>query len=179
MKKLAVLALATALSFAANAIPIEVPGMGQDIPKNGTGKNGANGDNEPNNFFRLQTVISAYNAAHPGSPLPTPIETGFLIPNNQSNDTFANGGLSGFDYAVIHYGAGSGGTHGSGGGVEVFFLNGASSFTFPANGTGQNGFGGFSSITLFDALPVPEGGTTVLLLGAALSAFGLLRRKLG
>ena len=88
--------------------------------------------------------------------------------------------MTGFNYAVLHYGAGNGGTQGSGGGVEVFFLNGATSFTFPANGSGPNGFGEFSSLTLFQGTPgtVPDGGTTVFLLGVALSGLGLVRAKL-
>ncbi len=91
--------------------------------------------------------------------------------------SWALAGLTGFDYAVLHYGSGMGGT--PSGGEEVFFLNGATSFTFPANGSGQNGFGGFSSLTLFEGTPsVPDGGSTLLLLGVALSAFGLVRAKM-
>jgi len=174
MKKLAILALAVGLSFAASAIPIEIPGPGQDIPKNGTGPGGGNGNSPDDDFFRLQTVINDYNAAHPGSPLPTPVNIQFV--GNGNNDQFASGGLSGFDYAVLHYGAGSGGT--PGGGVAVYFLNGASSFTFPATGLGPNGLGGFSSIVLYDGVPVPDGGTTVLLLGTLLSGLALARRTL-
>jgi hypothetical protein len=180
MKKLAILALVGGLSLAASAIPIEVPGTGQDIPKNGTGPGGGNGNSPADDFFRLQNVISSFNLAHPGSPLPTPISAAGDFVGNGNANQFAGGGLSGFEYAVVHYGVGNGGSQGSGGGVEVFFLNGASSFTFPSNGTGQNGFGGFSSIVLFDSVPgsVPDGGTTVLLLGAALSGLALLRRRL-
>jgi hypothetical protein len=181
MKKLAILALVGGLSLAASAIPIEIPGTGQDIPKNGTGPGGGNGNSPADDFFRLQSVINSFNLANPGHTLPTPVLAGDLVGNGNA-DQFAGGGLSGFEYAVVHYGAGNGGTQGSGGGVEVFFLNGASSFTFPSNGTGQNGFGGFSSIVLFDSGPVthsvPDGGTTVLLLGAALSGLALLRRRL-
>ena len=175
MKKLAILALAAGLSFAASAIPIEIPAPGQDIPKNGTGPGGGNGDSPDDDFFRLQNVISSYNTAHPGSPLPTPVNTGHFV-GNGNNDQFASGGLSGFDYAVLHYGAGQGGT--PGGGIAVYFLDGASSFTFPSSGLGQNGFGGFSSIVLYDGIPVPDGGTTVLLLGTALSGLALARRRL-
>ena len=175
MNKLAILSLAVGLSFAASAIPFEIPGPGQDIPKNGTGPGGGNGNSPDDDFFRLQNVISSYNTAHPGSPLPTPVDTG-NFPGNGNNDQFASGGLSGFDYAVLHYGAGPGGT--PGGGVAVYFLNGDSSFTFPANGLGPNGFGGFSSIVLYDGIPVPDGGTTVLLLGTVLSGLALVRRRL-
>jgi len=176
MKKLAILGLVVGLSFAASAIPMEVPGSGQDVPKNGTGSGGANGDDPTDNLFRLLTVINAFNLAHPGSPLPKPVGPG--IESNGQPNQFASGGLSGFNYAVVHYGVGNGGTPGSGGGVEVFFLNGASSFTFPSNGSGPNGFGGFSSITLFQGSSIPDGGTTVLLLGAALSGLALIRRRL-
>ena len=87
------------------------------------------------------------------------------------------GGLTGFDYAVLHYGSGQGGT--PGGGVEFFALNGASKYTFPDNGTGPNGNGGFSSLTLFkgDRSSVPDGGSTVMLLGAALGLIAAARRK--
>lgn len=176
MKKLALLALALGLSTATYGNPIEIPGTGMDIPKNGTGGTQPNANNDASNFFRLQNVINAYNLANALNPLPAPIATGV---EDLGSATVGPGGLSGFDYAVLHYGAGTDGTHGSGGGVEVFFLNGATSFTFPANGSGPNGFGGFSSLTLFQGTPgVPDGGVTVLLLGVALSGLGLLRAKL-
>ena len=68
MKKLAILALAAGISFAASALPIVIPGTGQDIPKNGTGQNGGNGNSVADDFARLEAVIAAYNAANPGSP---------------------------------------------------------------------------------------------------------------
>src|SRR6266404_1788950 len=74
-----------------------------DIPKNGTGIGGGNSDNQVNNFFRLQNYI----AAHPtfGS-LGTPILTGaeeVSTPLGEPVD------LTGFSYAVVHYGVGQGG----------------------------------------------------------------------
>lgn len=49
--------------------------------------------------------------------------------------------------------------------------------------TGNNGNGGLAGISHIDFLvvshPTPDGGTTVLLLGAAVSGLALLRRKLG
>jgi hypothetical protein len=176
MKKLAILAFTLGLSSATYAIPIEVPGTGSDIPKNGTGGTQPNANDDASNFFRLENIINAFNAAHPTSPLPTPVLTGV---KDLSNPDVDSGGLTGFDFAVLHYGKGDGGT-GAGGGVEVFFLNGATSFDFPDNGTGPNGLGGFSSLTLFGGTPrsVPDGASTVFLLGLALSAFGLARAKL-
>jgi hypothetical protein len=86
------------------------------------------------------------------------------------------GGLTGFDYAVVHYGAGPGGT--SGGGLEIFYLNGATSFDFPATGSGPNGLGGFSGIVLFDGTPaaVPDGGMTLGLMSMGLACLGFARR---
>ena len=161
MKKLAILAACAGLTFAAGATPFEVGGV--DVPKTGS-------NNAADDFAALQSVINAWNAAHPSNPLPIPVLAG----EQDSSGPNATG-LSGFVYAVLHYGTGPGGAN-PGGGLEIWDLNGASSFNFPANGSGPNGFGGFSSIRLYDASPIPDGGTTVLLLGSALSAMGLLRK---
>ena len=154
--------------FIASAIPIEIPGAGQDMAKNGTGIAGGNANDDANNFFRLETVLGSLTG------YATPTLTGA---EDLGSNIVPTGDLVGFTYAVLHYGAGNGGTQGSGGGVEIFYLNGATDFTFDANGTGPNGFGGFSSLTLFKAngVPsVPDGGSTVAMLGAALSGLGLL-----
>ena len=165
------------LSSVANAIPFEIPGPNIDIPKNGTGGGGgnANANNDVSNFFRLQNVVNGYNSLN-AVDLPTPILAGAV---DLGSNVVGAGGLLGFDYAVLHYGSGPGGT--PGGGVEFFYLNGASAFTFSANGTGSNGFGGFSSLTLFKgndpAKSVPDSGSTMMLLGAALGLIGMIRRK--
>ena len=141
-----------------------------DIPKNGTGIGGGNSDNQANNFFRLQNYI----VAHPtfGS-LGTPILAGaeqVLTPLDEPVD------LTGFSYAVVHYGAGPGGT--PGGGVAFFQITNNLD-TFPQSGSGPNGFGGISRVDLFASTPgVPDGGATVMLLGAALTGLGLVRRYL-
>ena len=159
----------------ANAIPIQIPGVNIDIPKNGTGGGGgnANANNQASNFFRLQNVVTAFNLVN-DPDLPTPILDGAV---NLGSRVVGAGGLIGFDYAVLHYGKGPGGT--PGGGVALYFLNAATAFTFPANGTGSNGFGGFSSLTLFKAngTSVPDGGSTLILLGAALGLIVLVGRK--
>ena len=163
------------LCSVANAITIfQIPGDNIDIPKNGTGGGGgnANANNQASNFFRLQNVVTAFNLLNPD--LPTPILDGAV---NLGSNVVGAGGLIGFDYAVLHYGSGRGGT--PGGGVELFYLNGASEFTFPSTGTGPNGFGGFSSLTLFKGpnRSVPDGGSTVMLLGVAIGLIALVRRK--
>jgi hypothetical protein len=83
-----------------------------DIPKNGTGINGGNSNNAENNFFRLQNYI----AANPGFDHGTPIFEGAVrIESNLDQPV----DLTGFCYAVVHYGVGEGGVSGSGGGVAL------------------------------------------------------------
>ena len=160
-------ALASGLVLTAKADLILSPF--DDVPKNGTGINGGNSDNQVNNFFRLQTYI----VAHPtfGS-LGTPTLAGAEEVSTPL-DELVN--LTGFCYAVVHYGVGRGGVPGSGGGVAFFQITNNSD-TFPQNGSGPNGFGGISRVDLFACPGVPDGGTTVMLLGAALCVLGMARR---
>ena len=141
-----------------------------DIPKNGTGIGGGNSDNQANNFFRLQNYI----AAHPtfGS-LGTPTLAGAEQVSSSLDEPVD---LTGFSYAAVHYGSGPGGT--PGGGVAFFQITNNLD-TFPQSGEGPNGFGGISRVDLFRSTPgVPDGGTTVMLLGAALSTLGVVGRYL-
>ena len=170
LRYLAAVIIAIALAGAANANVINIsmnPSNGQpatDVDK------GLLGNNSPQtNFDFLLSQISLYNSFN-GASLQNPTFTGYF---DGSSNTVS---LTGFDYAVIHYGTGPGG-QGQGGGIEFFYLNGMTgNFTFAANGLGQNGFGGFSSIRLFsiggNGTSVPEGGTTAMLLGIA--AVGLV-----
>jgi hypothetical protein len=168
----------------ANAIPIYLLPGNADIAKNGTGGGGgnANANNDASNLFRLETVLHPPNAPLAKGSLNS------LLPPNLPEPTLAGaldlgsnvvgaGGLTGFDYAVLQYGTGNGDNKGSGGGVEFVYLNRASQFAFPYYGTGPNGSGGFSSLTLFKSKPVPDGGSTVMLLGAALGLIAVARRK--
>lgn len=142
----------------ASADPVEIPGTGMDIAKNGTGPGGSDGNSPTDDFFRLQNVVNAYNLAHPTMPLPIPIIAG---DEAISSSDVGSGGLAGFTYAVLHYGVGPGGNQSTGGGEEVFFLNGATSFDFPANGSGPNGTGGFSGGELYGGISIvstPESG---------------------
>ena len=163
-------ALASGLALTAKADLILSP-FG-DIAKNGTGIGGGNSDNQVNNFFRLQTYI----VAHPtfGS-LGIPTLNGAEQVSTPLDDPVD---LTGFCYAVVHYGVGQGGVSGSGGGVAFFQITNNLD-TFPQNGAGPNGFGGISRVDLFASTPgVPDGGATVMLLGAAVTGLGLMRRYL-
>jgi hypothetical protein len=131
------------------------------------------GDNSPlTNFNFLLGQIDLYNTFH-GTSLQDPTFSGYFDGSSNIVD------LTGFDYAVIHYGKGPGGT-GQGGGVEFFYLNGMNgNYIFPAMGLGPNGVGGFSSIRLFSidgVVPTPENGTTLLLLGVAVAGLVATQR---
>ena len=79
---------------------------------------------------------------------------------------------------IVHFGVGPGGT-GSGGGFSIYeVINGETSVTVPGTGEGPFGLGGSSSIRGFCPPGVPDGGATVMLLGAALTGLGLVRRHL-
>lgn len=89
------------------------------------------------------------------------------------------------EFLVAHYGVGPGGT-GSGGSLEFFqVINGETLVTVPEMGNGPTnpdpfGHGGISSIRGFfpPGVPVPDGGPTVMLLGAGLAGLALVRRYL-
>ena len=111
--------------------------------------------------------------------------TGFTLTDNLEN-------LSGNqsltltlgEYLVVHYGRGSGGQT-PGGSWEFFQVFNNGMVTVPGKGNGptnpdQYGHGGISSIRGFvgPTGTVPDGGTTVMLLGAALGSLGMARRFL-
>ena len=165
-------ALASGLALTAKADLILSP-FG-DVPKNGTGIGGGNSNNAENNFFRLQQYI----VAHPtfGS-LGTPTFDGAERLDSNLDQPID---LTGFCYAVVHYGVGDGGVPGTGGGIAFFQITNTSD-TFPQSGSGPNGFGGISSVDLFKCVAVPDSGTTAMLLGGALAglgSLGLVRRYL-
>jgi hypothetical protein len=112
--------------------------------------------------------------------------TGFVLLTNIEN---LNGGDQTIsvipnEYLVVHYGRGQGGSN-PGGSWEFFqVINGETEVTVPGMGNVAGpdpfGHGGISSIRGFGpGVPgVPDGGATVMLLGASLGALGLVRRYL-
>ena len=112
---------------------------------------------------------------HPGSGVPAPIlptPTSGLGPftagSGGSTLTITLVGPTIYDYLTVKWGND----------MEAYYINGLSSFTVP-NDVNQNGWSGFE---LWDphttTIQVPEGGTTVFLLGSALSGLYLIRRKI-
>ncbi len=86
-------------------------------------------------------------------------------------------------FLVVHYGKGKGGSA-KGGSLEFYqVINGETSVTVPGfgnvGGDDPYGHGGISSIREFcpgAPPPVPDSGTTAMLLGGALTGLALLRR---
>ncbi len=132
---------------------------------------GSMGDQNVANW--LSSEVNSYNTfLNPGAALPAPLGLGVSFSGTSAIN------LTGYSYAVLHYGSGPGGS--SGGGVVAFFLNGMTGlFQFDQNGSGPNGFGGVSFVRLYGPAgnPVPETGTTIALLGLALAGIGLARLR--
>lgn len=131
--------------------------------------------NVPGLFNFAGTDVTMFNTFS-GSNLPAPVFAGFAsyVGNPGSVD------ITGFDYAVLHYRQGRDGIS-QGGGVEIFYLNGMTgNFTFSEFGLGPNGRGRISCMALFAGSPsgVPDGGSTVALLGMSLSGLAFARRFL-
>jgi hypothetical protein len=134
----------------------------QDIPGNGLG--------DATVLAWLQSDINTFNNNLNGDlPAPTTDLT-----------SFDGGGtiqVAAGDYLVLHYGKGPGG-QGQGGGLVALYFDAAGTYAIPSNGSGPNGNGGLSFARLWDhGTQIPDGGTTVALLGMALSALGLAYRQ--
>jgi hypothetical protein len=117
----------------------------------------------------LQSDITQYNS-NLGKNLagPTTTETAWENLNAGPSITVEAG-----DYLVLHYGKGQGGV-GQGGGLVALYFDAAGTYQVPDNGSGPNGNGGISFARLWDhGTSVPDGGSTLVLLGAALCGLSL------
>jgi hypothetical protein len=97
-----------------------------------------------------------------------------LIEGAVKNETGEYTGINvtGFTYILGKYDAGN-----PGAGAYVWYVGGLTGVTFvalPATSPGGYELGHY---TLFNARSVPDGGTTLILLGGALVGLGILRRK--
>jgi hypothetical protein len=100
-------------------------------------------------------------------PLPSPA-TLALRGTGTTIDLGATAGV--YDYLFAHYGGPGGGT------AEVWFVGNLSGIiTIPATGFGAYGLSGWALFTAPGGA-VPDGGATVMLLGAGLCVLGIARR---
>jgi hypothetical protein len=137
----------------------------QDIPGNGLG--------DATVFAWLQSDIGTYNNNLNGH-LPAPTTSLTSFDNLSSGPTIP---VAAGDYLVLHYGKGPLG-QGQGGGLVALYFDAAGTYVVPDNGSGPNGNGGISFARLWDhGTQVPDGGTSLVLLGMALSALGLVYRR--
>ncbi len=159
-------------AFTASAVVEQLTPTGTTVYNNyyialkGTGEGGGNGANEANNIYRLVTYFGVEDLCD------DPITVTY-----QSIWDWSEGGLAGYDYAVIHYGRGNPDLGNPPGGVVgAWKLNGEDTFEFPAEV--PEGGGGISGVTLIACRgeSVPDGGTTIAFLGAGLLVLGLQRR---
>jgi hypothetical protein len=171
-------------AFSALAIPITPVNITLSFPPNGSSvlvndidandlSSFGPGKSVSADLAWLQQDVHWYNLDFAGSLVAPPGENG-IAENFSSPITVAAG-----DYLVLHYGKGPGGNRG-GGAVGLYF-DASGTYDIPQNGDGANGYGGISYAELFtpsSGTPIPDGGTTALLLGAALTTIGLIRHRL-
>jgi hypothetical protein len=101
-------------------------------------------------------------------PLPSPA----TLALRGTGTTIDLGPAGVFDYLFAHYGGPGGGT------AEVWFVGDLSGIiTIPATGFGGYGLSGWALFTAAGHA-IPDGGATVMLLGAALAVLGTARRFL-
>jgi hypothetical protein len=134
----------------------------QNIPGNGLGS--------ANVLSWLQLDVSTYDS-NLGMSLVAPPNNSTYTAEGDNSVTVDAG-----DYLVLHYGAGQGGSS-SGGLVALYFAT-TTDYSVPQNGSGPNGFGGISFVSLYTSgtTTVPDGGSTIFLLGAALTGLAILFR---
>jgi hypothetical protein len=117
----------------------------------------------------LKGEITSYNN-FVANILPAPTEG--LTKSDNLNGVGPTISVEAGDYLVLHYGVGTGGTRGSGGGLVALYFSTAQTYKVPNNGSGPNGFGGISFVDLWDHTStrrVPDGGATLAMLGLALA----------
>ncbi len=175
-----------------------------NITNNGTSlvgdvSKGTLGNNNPSTSFDWlagqgdfagKGIIAGYEAIT-GKDLPVPIFAQYLDAGDSVQVD-----ITGYAYAVLHYGQGSGGQKSKskdkgakdqgeqtqGGGIVAYFLESVSGkITFPDKGLGPNGFGGLSSVRLYKGETprhhVPDGGATWILVATSVAGLAWVSRR--
>lgn len=161
----------TAIAFAAatgQAAIINITNHGGSLVGD-VNMNAVLGNNNPTtNFNWLVGVVDGYNTIT-SSSLAAPVYAGFL--DAGTTNPFD---LTGYAYAVLHYGAGQGGS--PSGGIVAYYLNGETSVSFLTKGLGPNGKGGLSSVRLYKAnettTKVPDASATAVLFALGMLGVG-------
>jgi VPDSG-CTERM motif len=172
------LACALVLSaVVASAIPLNITVDSNGNLLNTTGvasksQYGQQNNNPNSNLAFLNQEIGRWNSNYnPDLALSSPL----ALNVGNIGDTRTYNALAGYNYVVFHFGNETAGS--PGGWWQAFHLGGQSHlFTTPALG-GQS-VAGFSSARYFGVSQVPDGGATLVLLGAALGVLEMARRRL-
>jgi hypothetical protein len=144
------------------------------VPKGGTLSDFGDGTV----FSWLSSDITAYNTLT-GFSLPAPTELPSGSPFVKISSGFSSSGansitLNGtYDYIFLHWGG-----QGGGWGQAYYIGDLIGTFSFNPPPGGNPAVGGLSFYSLYGPTTVPDGGTTAILLGGALTVVGLIRRKL-
>jgi hypothetical protein len=121
----------------------------------------------------LASDINSYNTLN-GTSLGAPLTVA-----GQIGQTSGVGGnsitldVTGYQYLFFHWGGKDGGW------AEAYYVGGSTgSYTFNNTPIGTNPqVGGLSFYSFYNSVSVPDGGSTMLMLGAAFSALGLIVRR--
>jgi protein with PEP-CTERM/exosortase system signal len=175
-----VYALILALSaITANAIPTNITVSNTGNLLNGSGvaskaQYGQQNNNPTSNFAFLNKEIGFWNGAL-NPDLPTANRAAALSVDG-IGDTSSYNAVAGYSFVVFHFGNGDAGGS-PGGWWHAWYLNGlGGTFIVPAFGGAS--VGGFSSAHYYSPhVSVPDGGATVMLLGAAFAVIAAARRK--
>jgi len=179
-RKFLLCALATALSaITAGAIPINITVSSTGALLNGSGvanetQYGQGNNNPTSNLDFLNGEINLWNGAFDPN---LPPAVGPVALNVESiGDAQSYNAVAGYDYVVFHFGKGKAK---DGPWWQAWYLNGDGGlFSLPT--VDGNPVGGFSSARFYNPHNnIPDGGTTVMLLGTALSVIGVARCKFG
>lgn len=172
--------------LAANAVPINITVDASGNLYHGSGiassseyaalQGLGSSNNAPEaNLAFLNAVIANWNAAK-DPDLPAAVEPLMSDVTSFTGNSYT--ALAGYQYVVLHFGAGKagGGQVSPGGWWQVWDLNGEGGvFALPT--VNENNVGGFSSARYYNSVPsgssVPDNGATLLLLGGSLGLLGL------
>jgi hypothetical protein len=138
-------------------------------------RNMASKNNNPtSNLNFLNTEIVFWNYANPSPDLTAANSVALDV--GGIGGTFSYNAVGGYDYVVFHFGNGQAGGS-PGGWWQAWYLNGlGATFTVPI--VGGNPVGGFSSARYYSPhSSVPDGGATVMLLGAVFGLIVAARRR--